>query len=205
MRTHFAHTRFLILLLVMLMLSSCAYTRLNQVVREVGREYEGYACAALVEKTNQTVCFMEALKEGETTASVFYVAMRKVRYRHKEKWLSLMGRGSATDFEILGETDDKTRYYRKYDDRTQEVQWLTSLPSSAVPNPVIEAYWSHRSEIQACTARHREPVTALTYPASLALIAVDVPASVVTAVASGTWATLYLTWLIITGDTNILM
>ena len=108
-------------------------------------------------------------------------------------------------FRDSGETDDKTRYYREYNKRTQEVRWLTSLPATAVPNPVIEAYWRHRTEIQACTARHREPVTALTYPASLALIAVDVPASVVTAVASGTWATLYLTWLIITGDTNILM
>ena len=50
------HFRFLFLLLAMLMLSSCAYTRLNQVMREVGREYEGFACAALVEKTNQPVC-----------------------------------------------------------------------------------------------------------------------------------------------------
>ena len=199
------HFRFLFLLLAMLMLSSCAYTRLNQVMREVGREYEGFACAALVEKTNQPVCFMEPLKEGECAARVFYVAMRKVRYRHKESWIGLMGRGGTTDFEILGETDDKTRYYRKYDNRTQEVKWLTSLPTTAVPNPVSEANWRERTEIQVCTARHKEPVTVLTYPASIALIAVDIPASVVTSVASGTWATLYLTWLLITGDTNILI
>ena len=71
------HFRFLFLLLAMLMLSSCAYTRLNQVVREVGRE-----------KTNQPVCFMEPLKEDESVARVFYVAMRKVRYRHKEAGLA---------------------------------------------------------------------------------------------------------------------
>ena len=167
--------------------------------------YSDPTCAALVEKTNQPVCFMEPLKENESVARVFYVAMRKVRYRHKESWIGLMGRGGTTDFEILGETDDKTRYYRKYDNRTQEVKWLTSLPATAVPNPVSEANWRERTEIQACTARHKEPVTALTYPASIALIAVDIPASVVTSVASGTWATLYLTWLLITGDTNILI